>query len=340
MSSIHFLGAHQRVLAPVIMSAAVLTAIGLASPAAVAASRTSHWSGQAAVPKASSGLAPSQTTSGKWWYVAYTTSAGGIDYVIHNGTWWPKVRTVSGKDVAPATKLAPAITVFGGHLWVFWVNGSGQLRYTHLSGTTWAAAETVNPSSGGTPLTSKTPALAVSQSTLWVVYKGHSTTNIYYTSTTGSTWSAQQKAVSGATSNAPTVAPTGLSAAPLAIAWTESSGKIGYGILGFLGFETIGSVPSAGTNAAPSLDFMTATKGETMYLAWKGTHTNKVFYSDVTDFAASTFSPSSWGPQATLPTALTLTRPTLANSGTTLYAVYKSNNSDNLNYESATAPTS
>jgi hypothetical protein len=350
MISIHFRGVSQRVLAPTAIAAAALTSAvlattvlattGLAAPAVAAVSRTGHWSAQAQVPKASSALAPAQHTSGAIWYVAYTTSAGGIDYVIHNGTWSATVRTVSGKNVAPATKLAPAITIFGGHLWIFWVNGSGQLRYTHRSGTTWVAAKTVSASSGGAPATSATPALTVASGTLWVAYKGHTTDNIYYTSTTGSAWNTQQKAVSDATGDAPTIAPTGLSAAPLAFAWTESSGSIGYGILSFIGFRTIGTVPSAGTNASPSLDFMTATKGDTMYLAWKGTHTNKVFYSDVTDFANTSFGPSSWGPQASLPDALTSTGPTLANSGTTLYAVYKALSSDNLLYESATAPTS
>jgi hypothetical protein len=329
-----------RILAPTLMSAAVLSTIGLAAPAVAAASHADHWNAQAKVPKASSALAPAQTTSGNTWYVAYTTSAGGIDYAIHTSGWWPKIRQVSAKDVTPSTTLPPAITIFDGHLWVFWVNGSGQLRYTDLSGTTWVAAKTVSPSSGGPSATSATPALAVSQGTLWVAYKGHSSDNIYYTSTTGSKWSAQQKAVSDATSDAPTIAPTGLSAAPLAFAWTNSKGDIGYGILGFLGFENIGTVPKAGTNASPSLDFMTATKGETMYLAWKGTSTNKVFYSDVTDFADSSFGPSTWGPQAALPAALTSTGPTLANAGTTLYSVYKGHSTGNLYYESATAPTS
>jgi hypothetical protein len=340
MTSIHFRGASQRILAPAVIAAAVLISAGLVAPAASAAGLTSRWSAQAQVPKASSALAPAETADGTAWYVAYTMSSGGIDYAIHNGTWWPKIRTVSGKDVTPSTKLRPAITIFKGDLWVFWVNGSGNLRYTHLSGKTWVAAKTISPSSGGIPLSSATPALAVASGMLWVVYKGHTTDNIYYTSTTGSTWSAQQKAVSDATSDAPTVAPTGISAAPLAIAWTNSSDDIGYGILGFLGFEDIGTVPNAGTNAGPALDFMTATMGGTMYLAWKGTHTSRVFYSEVTDFAETTFSPSTWGPEAALPDALTSSSPALTDSGTTLYVVYKARSSHNLYYESATAPMS
>lgn len=342
MNSFHGRGAPSRTLGPALTAAALVAAFGLATPALAAASHPDGWSAQSQVPKASSALSPSEATSGKTWYVAYTTSMGGIDYVIHNGTWWPKVRSVSAKGVTPSTTLPPAITVYHGDLYVFWVNGSGQLRYTDLVGTTWAATKTVS-GSWGTALSSTAPALAVTTATpatLWVAYKGHSTDNIYYASTTGSSWSKQQVAVKDATSDAPTMAPTGLSAAPVTIAWTNSSGDIGYGILGFLGFENIGTVPKAGTNAAPALDFMTATKGETMYLAWKGTHTNKVFYSDVTDFASSTFGPSSWSPQASLPAALTSTGPALTDSGTTLYVVYKGKATDKIYDESATAPTS
>jgi hypothetical protein len=335
-------GTPARTLGAALTAVALLTALGLATPALAAARHPDGWSAQTRVPQAASALSPAEVASGKSWYVAYTTSTSGIDYVIHDGTWWPKVRSVSAKGVTPVTKLPPAITVYDGKLYVFWVNGSDQIRYTDLAGKTWAVAKTVS-GSWGTALTTAAPALTVTSGSpgeLWVVFKGHSTDNVYYTSTTGSSWNQQQVAVKDATSDGPTVAPTGISAAPLAIAWTESSGAIGYGILGFLGFESIGTVPKAGTNAAPSLDLMTATPGGTMYLAWKGTHTDKVFFSDVTDFAASSFSPSDWSPQASLPTAVTGSGPALTDSGTTLYAVYNSGSEDNIYYESATAPTS
>jgi hypothetical protein len=328
------------ILAPALATSALLAGACLASPALAAANHPDgSWGSQTQVPSASTSLSPAETTSGSTWYVAYTTSSGGIDYVIHTTGWWPKVRSVSGKGVTPSTSSAPAIAVYNSHLYVFWINSSGQIRYTELTGTTWATTQNVS-GSWGTALSSTTPSLTVSFSSLWIVYKGHSTGNIYYTSTNGSTWSTQQTAVKNATSDSPAIAPTGLSAAPVAFAWTESNGSIGYGILGFLGFENIGTVPSAGTNAAPALDFMTATTGGTMYVSWKGATTKKVFYSDVTDFANSSFGPSSWGPQATLPTAYTSTGPALADSGTTLYAVYKARSSGNVFYESATAPTS
>jgi hypothetical protein len=312
----------------------------LATPALAAAQHPDgSWSGQQQVPKIASSTAPAECVAGKTWYVAFTNSTGGIEYATHTTSWWNTIRTVSGTNVTPLTTSAPAIIVYNGDLYVFWVNSSGFIRYSDRVGSTWEPTRTIS-GSWGTAKSSATPSVTISFGALWVGYKGHSTSNIWYTSTTnGSTWAKQQVAVKNATSYSPTIAPTFVAGAPVAFAWTESSGKIGYGILGFLGFESIGTVPEAGTNAAPVLDFMSAAPGETMYLAWKGTSTDKVFYDDVTDFSDSTFGPGTWAGQASL-TAFTSTGPALADSGTTLYAVYKGSGTQSIYYESATNPNS
>jgi len=80
--------------------------------------------------------------------------------------------------------------------------------------------------------------------------------------------------------------------------------------------------------------------GGTLYLAWKGANTSKVFFDQVNDLAGSSLSPSSWSPQATLPNALTSTTPALGVSGTTLDAVYKGRTSDTVYHETATTPQS
>jgi|HubBroStandDraft_1064217.scaffolds.fasta_scaffold15600_2 hypothetical protein len=331
----------RALLTAALAASALIGGASLATPALASAQRPDGmWSSQNIVPNISSSVAPAEYSHGSLLYVAYTTSTAGINYSIYSGTWWPKIRSVSGKGVTPSTTSSPAIAVYNGDLYVFWVNGSGQLRYTDLVGSTWAATQTVS-GSWGTAESSTSPSLAVSTGALWVAYKGHTSDNIYYLSTNnGSTWSSQEVALTDATSYSPALAPTGLSAAPLAFAWTESSGAIGYGILGFLGFESIGTVPQAGTNAAPALDFMSAAPGETMYVAWKGANTKKVFYNEVANFSSSSFSPSDWAGQATLPVAYTSTGPAITDMGTTLYAVYKARSSDTIFYESATTPTS
>jgi hypothetical protein len=319
-------------LTTAVTASALVVGACLATPAFAGS-----WSPQASVPTASTALAPAEATSGSTLYLAYTTSSGGIDYKINTGSWWPKTRSVSAKSVTPSTTSSPAIAVFNGDLWVFWINSSGDLRYTDDVSGTWQPTQTVS-GSWGTALSSATPSLAVASGDLWVVYKGHSTDNIYYTDTTGTSWSNQQTAVSNATSDSPTVAATGISAAPIAIAWTTSSYSIGYGILGFLGFENIGTVPQAGTNAGPELAFMPSAPGETMYVAWKGHNTDGVFYSEVTNFSESSFGPSSWGNQAALPSALTSATPALGVLGTTLFVGYKGRTLDTVFYESATTP--
>ncbi len=341
MNRVHHTGSTTRRfrLAQVLTAGALVAGVCLATPALAAVRHPDgSWGGQHSVPKASSSLAPAACTTGTSLFVAYTTSKGGIDYAIHT-TKWSSTESVSAKGVTPATTSAPAITVYKGHLYVFWINSSGQIRYTDKVKGKWQATQTVS-GSWGTGESSTTPAVTVASGDLWVAWKGHSTDNIWYSSTSGATWATQEDAVSNATSFSPTIAPTGLSAAPLAFAWTTSSGAVDYGILGFLGFETIGAVPQAGTNAAPSLDFMSAAPGETMYLAWKGTHTDDVFFDEVSDFSSSSFSPSSWTGQATIPSATTSTGPVIANISTTLYAVYKAQTSDSIEYQSATTPSS
>jgi hypothetical protein len=341
MNRIHRRGARaeQAVLGTVLTASAFVAGACLATSALASTLRLDgSWSSQQQVPNIASTLSPAVFGSGKTLYVAYTTSSRGVDYVVHT-TKWSKIMKVSGKGVTPDTTSAPAVIVYGGRRYVFWINGSGQLRYTDFAGKKWTPAKTLS-GTWGTAESSASPSLAVTGKTLWVAWKGRSTTNIYYSSFAGSSWSAQQVAVSDATNFSPTIAPTGFSAAPVTFAWTTSSGAIGYGILGSLGFEAIGTVPQAGTNAAPVLDFMPAAPGETMYLAWKGTSTDKVFYDDVPDFSESSFGPGTWAGQAALPSALTSTGPGLTDLGTTLYALYKGHSTDNIWYEHATAPTS
>jgi hypothetical protein len=342
MNGIHRRSTRARiaVIVTTLMACALVASTSLAASALAAAQHPDgSWSSQQKVPKISSAHSPATCTSGHTLYVAYVTSKGGIDYIVHTKKWSSKIRKVTGKGVRPKTTSAPAIIVYGGHLYVFWIDASGKLWYTDLAGKTWRRAKTVS-GTWGTAESSTSPSLAVASSSLWVVWKGHATTNIYYSSLSGTSWSKQQVAVSSATSLSPAVAPTGLSAAPITIAWTTSTGAIGYGILGFLGFEDIGTVPQAGTNATPSLDFMTAAPGETMYLAWKGTSTNRVFFDEVTDFSASTFGPGTWAGQAALPSATTSTGPALTNIGTTLDALYKAHGNHRIWYEHATTPAS
>jgi hypothetical protein len=326
-------------LGHVVTAGFLVAGVCLATPALAAARHPDgSWGGQHSVPKASSSLAPAACTTGTSLFVAYTTAKGGIDYATHT-TKWSSTESVSAKGVTPSTTSAPAIAVFDGHLYVFWINKSGQIRYTDKVKGKWQPTRTVS-GSWGTAESSTSPAVTVIPGSLYVAWKGHSTDDIWYSSTTGSSWATQQVAVKDATSFSPAIAPTGVSAAPLVFAWTTSADAIDYGILGFLGFEPIGAVPQAGTNAAPSLDFMSAAPGETMYLAWKGTHTDDVFFDEVTNFSGSSFGTGSWTGQATIPSASTSTGPVIAGIGTTLYAVYKARSSDSIEYQSATTPSS
>jgi hypothetical protein len=321
-------------------SSVAASSMFLAAPALASAGHPDGpWSAQKQVPRIASSRSPALCTSGKHLYVAYTASGGGIDYISRTSSWSSKVSKVSGTDVHPSTNLAPAITVYQGHLYVFWTSKSGQVSYTHLAAKKWAKTKKVS-GTWGTAESSAAPSVTVAQGVLVAAWKGRSTHNVYYSLGSDTSWSSQLVAVKDATSFGPSVAPTGLSAAPVAIAWTASSGAIGYGLVSFLGFEHIGTVPQAGTNAAPSLDFMAAAPEGTMYVSWKGTSTSRVFFDEVPNFADSSFGPSTWTGQASLPGALTSTGPAIANEGTTLYAAYRRSGTREIWYQRATTPTS
>jgi hypothetical protein len=323
-----------------VASSVAIAGTFLAAPALASASHPDGtWSAQKQVPKIASSRSPALCTSGKHLYLAYTASGGGIDYISRTTNWSSRVSKVSGADVYPSTNLAPAITVYHGHLYVFWTSKSGQVSYTHLAGKRWARARKVS-GTWGIAESSAAPSVTVAQGVLVVAWKGRSTDNVYYSLGSDTSWSSQLVAVKHATSFGPSVAPTGLSATPVAIAWTTSSGAIGYGLVSFLGFKDLGTVPQAGTNAAPSLGFMTAAPGGTMYLSWKGTSTGRVFFDEVSDLAGSTFAPSTWTGQASLPAALTTTGPAIADEGSTLYAAYRRSGTREIWYQRATTPTS
>jgi hypothetical protein len=329
-------------MVPIRRALALLAGAALALPALVAGPALATdvaWSSQAQVPSAATSFGPSVATTSSTTYVAYRTSTSGIDYEIYTTDWWPKIRTVSGPKVDPVTAVSPSIVEFNGDLWAFWINSGGDLRYSDLVSGTWQPTQTVS-GSWGTALSTAAPSLAVANGDLWIAYKGHTSDNIYYTDTNGTTWSNQLTAIQNVTALAPAIAPTGQSFAPLAFAWTQSNGDIGYGLLTATGFNDIGTVPSANTNMAPALAFMSAAPNGTMYLAWKGTTTKGVFYNDVPDFADTTFGTTSWAGQADLPNDYTSAGPALGVAGTTLWAVYTARSTTNIYYETGTEPSS
>lgn len=129
------------------------------------------------------------------------------------------------------------------------------------------------------------------------VRTGRTSGSVYYSSLAGTSFTRQKIAAGGhATNVAPAIAPLPTSRDPLVIAWTTPDGTIKYGTLGPAGFFTEGTQPQAGTNAAPALLYLGHGKAGTLYLAWKGKTTDKVFYSAVFDLPNS-LAPGDWTAQ-------------------------------------------
>jgi hypothetical protein len=125
---------------------------------------------------------------------------------------------------------------------------------------------------------------------------------------------------------------------PLALAWTEPGNSIGYGALTFLGFEAIGAVPQALSNAGPALAFAGTSTDGTLYLAWKGVTTDRIFYAAVFNVVEAGLAPSEWTPQEFEPQALTLASPALTAEDFTVYAGWSGRSTRRLFYASAANP--
>ncbi len=151
------------------------------------------------------------------------------------------------------------------------------IKYSTFNGASWSAPATVSGPwrAAGT---SAGPAVPANGSLLAVGWKG--TTNY-----------------------PPAIAALPSGGVPLAFAWTEPSGSIGYGALTILGFETEGPVPQAATNVSPALAFA-----------------------------------GNWSTQEFEPQAKTLQRPALAVNGNVLPAGWTGQTTSNLYCASAENP--
>ncbi len=312
----------------------------------MSAAFTPGWTAQATVPSATSATSPAMTEFDGNLYAAFI-SGGLVRYAVRTGTHWSATASVSGSWGHAESDVKPALVVYAGSLYAFWTGVSThKIFYSAFDGTTWSSQATVS-GSWGTALTDQGPAVATTVTasvgvaatpTMYVAWTGRTSGSVYYSSFSGASWATQQIAVGGhATSYSPAIAPLPSSRDPLAIAWTTSSGAISYGTLGSSGFNTEGTQPQARTNVGPALLFLGGASAGTLYLAWKGETTDKIFYSAVFDLPNS-IAPGDWTAQETLPVALTGEAPALAAYGWDVVAAWHGLSSDSVWFSYAEDP--
>jgi hypothetical protein len=317
----------------------LLCVVCLASPALAAVSvPDGSWGGEARVPGAASATGPASCSDGANLNVAFAVSTGAIGIVEESSGSWSAVQFVTGTKVTPNTTLTPGITIYKSDFYVFWTNTSGSLKYSSLSGIKWQPTRSVS-GKWGSAESSEGPAVTVANGALYVAWKNKSDDSIDYSSLTAAGWAKPVTAVSNATPDGPTIAPTGIAAKPLMLAWTRVGGGISYGVVESKGFKVLGTVPEAATNRSPKLTRMTATPGGTMYLGWKGTHSDKIWYAKISNVAGSSLKPAAWSKQTSLPAKfLTGARPTLTAVGSKLFAIWRGRSTDDIWFASAMTP--
>jgi DNA-binding beta-propeller fold protein YncE len=300
------------------LGAAIPTSPADSEPGAIAI--TPGWSAQATVSQATTADAPALCEFGGSMYAAFTTSGGGIDYVSNSGSGWSAAAPVSGSWGSPDTSWSPALADYDGELQAYWTSAAtNDIEYSAYNGSTWSAPQTVS-GSWGTAMTNQAPAVAVNGSLLAVTWKGRSTDGVFYSLYNGSGWASQVNTTE-TTSYAPAVAPLPSAGMPFAFAWTESDNAIGYGALTLDGFEDEGIIPSAATNAGPTLAFAgnLSTNG-TLYVAFKGQTNDEVGYEAIFNVATAGLSSSNWTAQEFWTQSGTQLAPALAAEGYVLYS--------------------
>jgi hypothetical protein len=198
--------------------------------------------------------------------------------------------TISGSSPSwtAETNTAPALANFNAGVVAAWKGQSGNTIW-YSYGPDWEQQHSVSGA-----LTTQAPALTATPSTIYLAWRGQSTgatDHIYYSTSTGSSFSAQTKVCDGLgscpeTTSSPALAANG---STIYMVWTTSSNTILLGTYSGSGDWSLSStpVPGATTAIAPALTVY----GSSLYLAW-------VDSSDNLMYATFSLSSSSWSPAA------------------------------------------
>jgi hypothetical protein len=152
---------------------------------------------------------PSATATPSSLYVAYQASdnSGVLYYsALINGSWSVPAAVPGAQKMTGSPALA-ALNTYS--VWVIYANAAGQLFYNVLSGVnSWETQLQLIPSNkdSGTNLLSNAPSAAVYNGQLYVAYKGHGDTTIWYNSSSdGNSWGPQTQASNGGLDGSPSL---------------------------------------------------------------------------------------------------------------------------------------
>jgi subtilase family serine protease len=291
-------------------------ATGLGTPAAANLAQSlcgaSLWTPPAAVSTAVSYGAISIAASGPLLYAAFDESNHVMYAMTYDGFQWSAPAPVAVGGFWLQALFPPTMAVVSGHPVLVWTDvssGKVEVSTSNTAGLAWSKPVVI---AQGVAKSSATPAVAVANGALFVVYKGKTNDKLYYSFNSGRGWSKQAQMKGAVTPYAPSIVfpPSSLA---LVVAWTTKSRQMARAYLSIFGPRPPVKIPGH-TNAGPAL----AVLGSRLYVAWKGIKPNDVFYSSASDAQNL----RSWTPERTIPGSITKVNPSLTSGGATLYAAW------------------
>jgi hypothetical protein len=285
------------------------------------------WVNQQIAAGNTSSAGPSIAVSGQEIYAAFKGhTSDHVLYMTNGGTGWSGNSDVDGGNAD--TVFSPAITIVDGTPYVAWTDAStGDVDVSSLgSNGVWSTPVVTG---NGTAKSSNAPAICADGSSVYIVFKGYSSDDVYITANTSSSWSPLLSIPGASTPDNPAVSCDQDEGGEF-IAWTTSSGTIdGTTDVGSTFPYGVDTLPGI-TNDGPALGYSETNGG--LYVSWKGDTTDKVFYS---------YPNGSGGfyPQQTVTKALTLDTPAIAwETSSTMYAFWTGETSDSIYYSASNNP--
>jgi len=204
---------------------------------------------------------------------------------------------VKGVGWQASTNVGPALATDGTNAYIAWVDSAtSDIYFATYTGTGWASAQTVSGTSGGkkwTAMSDATPAWSYDGKNFYLVWKGKSGNDIWFSEYSGGTWSLQAVVEgSGPSWTAETdVAPAaGFQGWPATLYWKGASGnKIWVSYLNdpSPGWSNQQIFSGPTTNVAPAVEQIPGSTGVAA-LFLKSASSNDIFaWLDATSFQVS-----------------------------------------------------
>ena len=295
-------------------------ASGLGTPAAAnlaqSLCRASLWSPSTMMANTTSYGPISIAANGPLLYAAFNAVAGYGTKVIHamtyDGYHWSASAPVSSQGNWYGAVSAPTMAVEDGHPVLVWTDsysGNVEVMSSSSAGFAWGKPVVIGQRLAKS---SMSPAVAEADGNLFVVYKGKTNDNLYWSFDSGGTWSKPAQLPGADTPYAPSIVYSPNSLA-FVVAWTTKSHQLERAYLTIFGQARPAVKIPFQSNAGPALSVL----GSRLYIAWKGIKPNDVFYS-----SSSLATLKYWSSPQAVPGATTNVTPSLSSGGATLYAAW------------------